>query len=139
MSKLIDKLKSDHRDLVKILEEVKKLGVTPAGLAKLKTAKAGLLAHLKHEDVELYPKLRNAAKSDPTLKSMLDLFAKEMEGITTFALNFFNKYENAKTDVGFAKDFGKLLGELGNRIRREETLLYEAYEKIEKKGGRKAA
>ncbi len=78
MSKLIDKMKNDHQELVKILEDVKKLGVTPAGLAKLKAAKAGLLAHLKHEDTDLYPKLRAAANSDPALKSMLDLFAKEM-------------------------------------------------------------
>jgi len=138
MSKLIDKLKADHRDIVKVLEAVKKLGVTPAGLAKLKAAKAGLLAHLKHEDTELYPKLRRAAKTDPALRSLLELFAKEMEGITTFALNFFEKYESAKSDVGFAKDFGKLLGELGNRIRREETLLYEAYEKLEKSGSKAA-
>lgn len=132
MSKLINKLKADHKELVATLEEVKKLGVTPAGLAKLRSAKAGLLAHLKMEDKELYPKLRVAAKSDAALKSLLELFANEMEGITNFALEFFEKYENASSGVGFAKDFGKLLGELANRIRREETLLYEAYEKLEK-------
>jgi len=130
MSQLIDKFKNDHKTLVSVLEDVRRLGVTPEGLNKLKGAKAALVAHLKHEDTDLYPTLRKAAAADAALKTMLDTFAKEMEGITKFALDFFAKYENGGNGVEFAKDFGKLLGELGNRIRREETLLYEAYEKV---------
>jgi len=83
MSKLVEDLKKDHTALVKLLDEIKVLGTaSPEGKNKLQQVKTGLLAHLAKEDKELYPVLKKAAEKDAKLKSLLDLFAKDMDGIS---------------------------------------------------------
>lgn len=131
MTKLVDELKSEHANLVNVLNEVKKLGITSnEGQQLLKSAKNGLIAHLQKEDRELYPQLRNAAKTDADLERTLRMFAQDMEGITTLALDFFNKYENGGSGIEFAKDFGRLFAMLGNRIGKEENILYAKYNEL---------
>jgi Hemerythrin HHE cation binding domain len=130
MSKLIEKLKQDHQDLVSYLTEARKVGINSEGLKKLKSAQVALLAHLQHEDIDMYPVLRRAAAKDPHLKKILDTFAKEMEGITQFAFDFFAKYEDGGSGVEFARDFGKLIADLNNRMNREENILYKEFDRI---------
>ena len=137
MSALIEQLKSDHKTIVAVLEEVKKLGITsPQGLQKLQNAKAGLLAHLKLEDTQLYPMLRKEAEKDSKLQSTLKILATDMEQISKAALDFFSKYEAGGDPIEFAKDFGRLFSTLGTRIKREESTLYTEYEN---RAGKRAA
>jgi len=127
---LIDDLKKDHVDIVNTLTKVKELGITTKeGQARLLAAKEGLLAHLKKEDEQLYPYLRKEAETDGGLKNLLETFAKDMDGISKAALDFFAKYASGGSNVEFAKDFGGLTAALSKRIRQEENLLYPEYSK----------
>ena len=131
MSGLVNELKKEHEALVSVLNEIKDLGITSQeGKDKLSAAKNGLLAHLKREDLELYPKLKEAAVNNDQLKRTLEHFSKEMEEISSFALEFFDKYESGAEGVEFIRDFGKLIGGLRGRIRREENILYPEYDKL---------
>ena len=96
--------------------------VTPLGTGVDKTwngllaAKSGLLAHLKKEDTQLYPVLNEAAESDANLKRTLDMLAKDMEGISKAALEFFEKYSEGGSGLEFTKDFGHLYATISLRI-----------------------
>ncbi len=131
MSKLVDELKRDHSVIAETLNKVSSLGVTSKeGQNTLLAAKSSLLAHLKKEDEELYPVLNNAAESDATLKQTLDVFAKDMTGISKAALDFFEKYSTGGSGIEFAKDFGRLFGKLSQRISQEENILYKKHDEI---------
>ena len=131
MSNIVAELKSEHEMLVKVLGEVKEIGVSSEeGRGKLMAAKDGLLAHLAKEDEHLYPQLKERAMTDANLKSMLDTFARDMDSISAAALAFFDKYQDGGSGIEFAKDFGALYGALGNRIRKEETILYPEFDKL---------
>jgi hypothetical protein len=89
------------------------------------------LAHLAKEHAKLYPILKKAAATDPSIKSTLDLFASDMDKISKAALEFFEKYENGNpSSIEFAKDFGTLMITLSTRIRREEEKLYPLFDKV---------
>ncbi len=122
MSVLVDELKSEHTVIAGVLQSVKDLGITSKqGQDKLIAAKSGLLSHLKKEDERLYPVLRKAAESDGNLKMTLDTFAKDMEGISTAVMQFFEKYTSSK-DISasdFARDFAKIFSTLGMRIQKK--------------------
>ena len=82
MNTLIEELKNDHAEIVKVLTKVRELGIgSKDGQDTLLAAKEGLLAHLKKEDERLYPSLRKAAENTPGLKYTLDMFAKDIQGI----------------------------------------------------------
>ncbi len=131
MSTLIDKLKQEHVHLFQILDEVKALGISSKeGQEKLLSVRNIILAHLKEEDDDLYPPLHKAAEKDDKLKGMLNLFIDEMEEISGTALKFFDKYAQGGTGLDFAKDFGGLVAGLKARMRREENILYTAYNKL---------
>ena len=131
MSQLIDELKKEHVAIANILGEVSKLGITSKeGQAKLMVAKNGLLAHLKKEDDKLYPALKSAAQNDKNLGFTLDVYAKDMDGISKAAIAFFTKYAQGGSGMEFAKDIGGLVATLKSRIRKEEDVLYEEYNKL---------
>ena len=131
MDTLITKLKEEHKQLLETLDKINQLGVSsPQGMVLLFSIKNALLDHLEKEDLLLYPVLQAAAEHHPKLKDTLNLFAKDMEKITETATVFFNTYENGSSGVKFATDFGTMLGTLRVRIRREESILYAEYEKI---------
>ena len=133
---LIDDLKKEHVNIVRALDEVKKLGVgSVAGREKLLSAKDDLIGHLLKEDRLLYPVLKEEAKDNRDLKFTLDNFASDMEGISSSAIAFFEKYEGGDKDGTFAKDLGNLFAVLGGRIRKEEKFLYKEYEKIQDEAG----
>lgn len=131
MVNLIEELRNDHAKIVEVLTKVKELGITSKeGQDILLAAKEGLLAHLKKEDGRLYPPLRKAAEKNQALKRTLDRFAKDMEVTSRAALAFFQKYAQGGSDIEFAKDFGRLVGTLSIRIKREEEILLPEYEKL---------
>ena len=131
MSQLILELKKEHGQIAGILNEVSKLGISSKeGQQKLMDAKLGLLAHLKKEDDKLYPVLKRAAESDPDLKQTLDIYAKDMAGISKAAIDFFTKYANGGSGMEFAKDMAGLFSTLKTRIRKEEDVLYKEYDRL---------
>lgn len=131
MAKLTEELIAQHKDITAKLNKVRELGIgSQEGQRELILAKGILLAHLQKEDKELYPVLKEAAKTDDNLKRTMELFAKDMETISTAALEFFAKYSNGGSGIEFSKDFGRLFITLGGRISKEETILYKAYDKL---------
>lgn len=131
MSRLIEELKTDHSVLLSMLNRVKELGISSEdGQKILIQSKEALLGHLNKEDRDLYPALRKAAEKDKNLQGIIDLFAKDMEKVSKAALDFFNKYSVGSTGIEFAIDYGKFLGELRIRMKKEEVILYPEYDRI---------
>jgi hemerythrin-like domain-containing protein len=91
-----------------------------------------LLAHLTKEDKQLYPPLYEKAQSDLSFKKTLDTFGAEMEKITEFVLDFYQKYLdiNNISKTEFIKDLSTFIVALKNRIMKEEVAIYKAYEKL---------
>ncbi len=133
MSKLTEELKEEHIALMETLNRAKEIGVTSEeGYKTLQAAKTALLAHLKKEDSQLYPVLRMAAEKDAALKRTLDMFARDMEGITDMVMTFFDKYSGVP-GVELARDFGKIYSVLSQRIIREEGIIYPKYDELNRK------
>lgn len=132
MASLIKELKEEHARLLEVLKELKGLDVRSKrmeeGLAEVKEV---LLAHLRKEDNRLYPLLNRAAEEDKELRETLQIFARDMEGISRFVSSFFKKYANKAHGIDFAVDLGRLFTLLEGRIRKEETILFPAYERLE--------
>lgn len=129
---LIDALKDEHRKILAVLEEVNGIGAgTPEGLRRLLEARALFLEHLRREDRELYPLLTAAARKDPRLRLVLEGLAKDLLQVSALVDRFFAE-QAAGTRRGAAEaagDFGRLAAALETRIRREESLLYPAFER----------
>ncbi|HJV65298.1 MAG TPA: hemerythrin domain-containing protein [Geomonas sp.] len=133
MARLIDELKKDHSAITSLLDRLKDSRVTNKEAHQiLLSAQASLLAHLKKEDLQLYPVLHGAAEKDPALKRTVDFYARDMDEITRKAGEFFQKYsrDDAPIDIEFAKAFGNLFATISRRLRSEENMLYKEYEKI---------
>lgn len=131
MTRLVDELIIEHKAIVENLNQIKTLGVTSEeGQKKLALAKKSLLAHLKKEDKHLYPKLYQEAQKNSELKRTLELFAKDMDKISSDALRFFDKYDGGGSGLEFAKDFGSLAATLTQRIQKEERIIYQKFKEI---------
>lgn len=131
VSELIRVLKEEHERLGNLLMEVRTFGIgSREGKEKLLGVKSALLGHLERENQRLYPILRRAAERDPDIKRTLELFAANLEEVTGVAMGFFETYGAGSSGLNFAKDFGRLFALLGDRIRKEETVLFPLYEKV---------
>lgn len=131
MSMLVERLKKEHVAIVNVLNKIKELGVgSKEGRDVLRSARTALLAHLKIEDEQLYPPMKKEAETNGTLKSVLGVFARDMETISKEALSFIDKYAAGGSGLEFAKDFGRLYINLNQRIRKEESTLYPEYDKL---------
>ena len=129
MSVLIEELKKDHSEIVKLLKEVKELGIlSKEGQAKLLSAKAHLLKHLSKEDEQLYPVLRIKAKENKQLQNALDLCVMDMENVSRVVQEFFDKYSRGVSGKELQKEFENLFVALDKRVRNEEDILYDEYE-----------
>ena len=132
MSALIDEFKKDHSEIIDTLKEIKELGVlSEEGQAKLISAKESLLEHLRKEDELLYPVLRKEAEHNEKLKELLDVFAKDMENVSRVVMDFFDKYSEDVINSAVTDEFEQLFAAFRNRIRHEEDILYEEYEKLD--------
>ena len=132
MSALINEFKKDHTKILDTLKEIKELGVlSEEGQAKLISAKESLLEHLKKEDELLYPFLRKEAEHNVKLKEILDVFAMDMENVSRVVMDFFDKYSEDVIDSAVTDEFEQLFAAFRNRIRHEEDILYEEYEKLD--------
>ena len=134
MSELITRLTKDHLAIVAALDLVKDAGIgSNEGKQKLFAAKSHLIAHLRSEDDELYPVLKRAGEFDVNLKRTIEIFAKDMEIVSSLALGFFDKYSQGSSGIDLARDYGKLYTILKTRIRKEEDILYQAYTQVAKR------
>ena len=134
MFDLIERLKEEHRVITASLEEVKSLGiVSQEGQKKLAFVKETLLKHLKLEDEKLYPVLKEIAEAEESLRLTLDIFAKDMDEVSRKVLDFFERYSRGGSGIDFARDFGALYALLSTRIRKEEDVLFVAYNKYKDK------
>jgi hypothetical protein len=122
---LIDDLKHDHHEIFKLLDESLALGVvTDAGRRKLKDVRAVVLAHLKREDTKLYPEMR---KHDAT-RDLGEMYAHEMHTISTEVFAFFDSLERGGAGIEFARQMGRVISHLRQRMTREEVRLYPAFQ-----------
>jgi hypothetical protein len=131
MSALVEELKKDHSEIVDALNEVKELGIlSKEGQSKLMSAKERFLTHLKKEDEQLYPVLRKKAENNKQLESALDLCAIDMENVSRIVLEFFDKYYGGVIDEDFPREFERFFAAFSKRIKDEEDILYDEYDKI---------
>ena len=91
--------------------------------------KAKLLAHLKKEDDELYPILREMAKNNQNLKLKLESLENDLGNVTKTISAFFEKYEDSEHEANFKADFQKIYLVLSRRINSEERELFPEYDK----------
>jgi|GEM_PF-461894 len=158
MSRLVKELKEEHTEIIDSLLRVKMLKVcSDDGQRILMQVKDLLLAHLKKEDNELYPALRDASSRDKTLAEELNRFESDMVEVTRTAGRFFDKYSAdvpsllqhcAKPSLGsrikkllgrdgespeqdFAADFDNLFATLLARVRQEENVLYKSFDRLD--------
>lgn len=128
---LIEELKNEHVMIVNTLKAIEGLGIySREGHKKLLAAKRSFLAHLKKEDEELYPALRKTAGNNEDFKRKLDHFSKNIEEVTNFVLQFFDKYATGGSSIEFKLDYDKLYSILKARILNEE-IIYKEYIKLQ--------
>ncbi len=131
MQLLIAELKQEHDALKKQVALIKQLGViTPAGFEELQRLKKMLLAHIGHEDRDMYPRLERAAKRDSDLQLLLTRFRNEMNEITVAADKFFRSYTKPTQTLDFARDVASVFSLLTNRIITEESVLFPHLAKL---------
>jgi hypothetical protein len=87
--------------------------------------------HLATEDDSLYPRLMKSA--DPAVKKTAQEFHKEMGGLREVYAGFAKKWMPAAVTAdpsGFDVEFGKVTSALGDRIKRENEVLYALADKV---------
>ncbi len=131
---LIDSLKGDHQALLILYGEIQEAFDQkdyPAVSEKLETFKSGLQSHLLTENVRLYIYLDRCLASDESNNELIRDFRREMDEIAKVAMKFLNKYSAIGVDeelaAHFAQDFATIGTVLGERIEKEETVLYPLY------------
>lgn len=131
MSQLISELKADHHRIIMVLGQVRSLGAASRqGHQALLSARDQLLSHLKKEDVQLYPVLRRAAIKDQNTRRMVDYFSRDMETIAPLVMDFFTRYATSAGGPEFNADFDRFFTLLMGRIQKEETVLFEAFDRL---------
>ena len=125
----ITQLRTEHASLIKLAAEIGNLIVAdkpqPAISALRWRLCRELLAHLTTEDKMLYPAL--IASSNPQAVLTADQFSNEMGGLAAAFKLYIEDWtwdRIANDWPGFCAATQKILTALGNRIRRENEILY---------------
>ena len=133
MSLLVAALKREHETLKNQVLAIKQAGVMSAeGFAELQRLRQNLVAHLQHEDRDLYPRLEEAAANDEALRMLLGRYRDEMREIVGEAERFFETYSVPTQSLEFARDVAKVFSLLSNRIITEESVLYPRMEELDR-------
>ena len=131
MSKIVDELKAEHILLSEKLQKAKENGCfTPEAREYIFEIEEDFKKHLKKEDEQLYVAFHEAAKTDSSIKSLMDNFAKELQSVTDDVINFFEKHEKDSNHEDFEKDIVHLISSVEARITKEEHILYPKYEQL---------
>lgn len=131
MTPLIRSLRNDHRVIVSILTKSKDPSLAmKERTAFLLTAKTLLFEHIKKEDAELYPTLREASTAENNAKEMADEFVFGMETLGKIVTDFFEQNSEDLSDLQRNPDYSKIMKLLEIRIKKEESTLYNLYDQI---------
>lgn len=133
MPSLIHSLRCEHAAIEDMFARARDTSISNSEAHQiLIAAREGLILHLQKEDTHLYPLLKKAASVDPLLRQTLELYARDIEEITSDAIAFFDKYssDDAAIDIEFAKASGQLFSAISRRMRNEERTIYPAYLKL---------
>lgn len=132
MPKLIEKLKQDHVIISDLFYKVIVAGISSnEGKKTLLDGKSQLLAHIKTENEELYPRLLAQAEKDPELKEKLETLAVEMLSVGNALTSFFERHsENEQNESDLSGDFSDIYLALTERIDNEERILFPEYKKL---------
>lgn len=134
-----DNYRRQHDELVKIVTEISKFldkqkleSGAEQVVTMLSQFSGKIKMHLALEDESLYPRL--LSHSDSKIKDMAQKFQKEMGAIKPQVEAYSKKWLTAKNihaqpDVFITETKG-LFEALANRIKRENTELYAAFDKI---------
>lgn len=127
---ILDTLKKDHISIIEALEVVAQQSFnTDDSKQAIFKIKETLLAHLKREDDDFYPTLKEHALKDIELAKTLDDFSEDMAKISKEALAFFEKHSQNSEDASLKPDLLRLTSYLKRRIVREEKVLFTVFEK----------
>jgi|ERR1700754_602920 hemerythrin HHE cation binding domain-containing protein len=122
---LIDTLKHDHQDIFKLLDEIQTSGTaTEEGRRKLKALRGVVIAHLRREDMKLYPEMQKHAAT----RELGHTYAQEMRGISSEIASLFDSLGNGIAGIESARQIGRMFSLIKQRMTREEVRLYPAYQ-----------
>ncbi|MDP2762804.1 MAG: hemerythrin domain-containing protein [Sideroxyarcus sp.] len=131
---LVEELKSDHKDLIKLYTQIKAdfdRGDYKAVPFRLDEFRVKLQGHLLTENVRFYVYIDRVHGQDEMNSELIRGFRHEMDGIGRAALAFLKKYETIGLDKdlvsAFTADFAHIGNVLTKRIKQEETVLYPLY------------
>jgi hemerythrin-like domain-containing protein len=131
---LVDSLKGDHQQLLSLYGEIQDAfgrQEYQAVSEQLEIFKSNLQSHLLTENVRLYIYLDRCLAHDASNSDLIRGFRREMDEIAKVAMKFLNKYSAIGVDedlaAHFAGDFATIGRVLGERIQKEETVLYPLY------------
>jgi DUF438 domain-containing protein len=129
MNSFINALQHDHAHILNLFERARtKAWGSSEQVVILLEAKQVLLEHLEKEDTTLYPHLKRITNQKATAKRTLETFSDSITELTTMVTSFFNQLEGQSlSELEFSRVFGRIMGLLQTRIRREELYLYPLY------------
>ncbi len=134
MTDLIDDLKREHAEITEALNSLgcQRLGSdADIGIWRMMALEHALAVHLRLEDERLYPVLREAARTDLSVRQAMVNFAEDLLALAVSANKFFDTY--ARGDgLDFAHDLGRLSNLIVDRFGREEQVLYPMYGSLPK-------
>jgi len=126
---LIDELSTEHSDLCISFGNLERLDISSEESHKeIQSLKASLLAHLRRENEELYPQLREMAFNNLQLQRTLDWFTRDLARISAVLILFLDKYSDGGPPLAFKRDFSRLNKILNALIKQEERLIYTEYQ-----------
>ncbi len=131
---LIDKLKIDHAELLRLHGELKFVsehGDFSALPDLLKSFRLALQTHVMVENVKFYAYLQQHFAKDADLMAYISDVKREMDSIARAVVKFTNNYASQRLTPGKAAEFRKELDDIGGtlvkRVGLEETKLYTLY------------
>jgi len=131
MSRFITRLQDEHADLVAAVARIRESGYAHAvSWVELVRVRGLMLGHLMQEDRYLYPALIACADRHPVLRDVVHRYQKDLDTVAGAAFAFFRKHGEHRELPDFATDLEELCDRIGERIRKEEALLYPTYAKL---------
>jgi regulator of sigma D len=134
---LIDKLKEDHQELVRLFTAIKKAAAEgkfkeiPHILSEFKLA---LQTHLAVENVRFYVYVQQLYANDLDTSDFITGLRSEMNGIARAVMKFTEKYSAVQLTHSTVSNFNSELDEIGavltKRVGLEESRLYSLYRSV---------